>query len=151
MKQQKTYYAKEFEIDKKWWIIDAKNQVLGRVATQIASIAKGKTKVSYTPSMDTGDYVIVINADKVLVTGNKQEKKTYYSHSMYPGGLKSIVYKDLMKKKPVQVLYNAVRGMLPKNKIGRKMIKNVKFYAGDTHPHEAQMPKSIVLSQKKGG
>ncbi len=139
----KTYVPKKEEIERKWYVIDAAGKPLGRLATQIATILRGKHKPIYTPFMDTGDYVIVINAEKVILTGGKEEKKVYYRHSGYPGGLKVIPYKKMKEKYPERVIRIAVKGMIPHNSLGRKMLKKLKVYRGAEHPHEAQMPELI--------
>jgi large subunit ribosomal protein L13 len=139
----KTYTPKAEEIQREWFVVDAKDQTLGRLATQIAHILRGKHKPIFAPHMDTGDYVIVVNAAKVRVTGDKLEDKRYYRHSGYPSGLRSISLRDQLAKHPERVIEAAVRGMLPKNKLGRKMIKKMKVYAGESHPHEAQKPKVL--------
>ena len=141
----KTYVAKEHEIEKKWYLVDAQDMVLGRLATQIAVRLRGKHKPIYTPHADTGDFVVVINADKVSLTGNKWDNKMYYRHTGYMGGLKQISAKKLMEKKPDQVLYMAVKRMLPKNSLGRRQLKKLKIYAGSEHPHEAQNPQLIKM------
>jgi len=141
----KTYIPKEAEIEKKWYLVDAEGKILGRLASKIAQILSGKNKPIYTPHMDVGDFVVVINAQKVKVTGGKEEKKMYYHHTGYPGGIKGIVYEDLLKKKPAMIIQEAVRGMLPKSKLGRKMFKKLKVYAGGKHPHQAQEPEKIEL------
>ena len=141
----KTYVAKEQEIEKKWYLVDAKDMVLGRLATQIAVRLRGKHKPIFTPHADTGDFVVVINADKVALTGNKWDKKIYYRHSGYMGGLKQISARKLMEKKPDQVLYMAVKRMLPKNSLGRRQLKKLKIYAGSEHPHEAQNPQLMNI------
>ncbi len=141
----KTYYPKEGEIEKRWYIIDAKDKVLGRVASKAAYILRGKHKPTYTPSVDMGDFVIIINADKVRVTGNKFMNKKYYRHSGYPGGIKEIPYYKMMAKDPTFALRNAIKGMLPHNRLGRKQLKHVKIYAGESHPHTAQKPETIEL------
>ncbi|MFC1770572.1 50S ribosomal protein L13 [Candidatus Margulisiibacteriota bacterium] len=151
MREQKSYYAKPEDIKKKWVLIDVKDQILGRVASEIASLIRGKTKVDFTPSMDVGEFVVVINADKVVVSGKKAEDKKYYHHTGYPKGLRCLSYKQLKEKDPTQVLSKAIWGMLPKNKIGRKMFKNLKIYSGEEHPHKAQNPEIITLPLKKGG
>ncbi len=133
-----TVSAKKETVERKWYLVDANNKVLGRVAAQVAAILKGKHKPIYTPHVDTGDFVVVINADKVQLTGGKLEDKVYYSHSGYPGGLKSITAGKLLKTKPEEVLTTAVKGMLPKNPMGRRMIMKMKVYAGPDHPHAAQ-------------
>ncbi len=136
----KTYMAKPSDITKKWYVIDAEGKVLGRLATEIATLLKGKHKPEYTPHVDTGDFVIVINADKVLLTGRKWEQKEYLSYSGYPSGLKRIKYADLLRRKPEFIIEKAVKGMLPKNRLGRRMITKLKVYAGAEHPHQAQQP-----------
>jgi large subunit ribosomal protein L13 len=141
----RTFTAKKEEIERQWYVIDAEGQTLGRLASKIAPILKGKHKPIYTPHLDCGDFVVVINADKVRVTGNKMDQKFYYRHSGYPGGIKSISLRDQLARHPERVLQAAVRGMLPKNKLGRRMIKKLKIYAGDAHPHDAQQPKSLEL------
>ena len=140
-----TYSPKANEIVKSWYIVDAEGQVLGRMAVEVARILKGKHKPQYATHMDVGDYVIVINADKVQLTGNKLEKKIYYHHSGYPGGLKETPYKVLMEKKPEFVVRKAVRGMLPHNRLGRAMLTKLKVYAGPEHPHEAQKPQELKI------
>lgn len=141
----RTYIPKEAEIEKKWYLVDAEGKILGRLASKIAQILSGKNKPIYTPHLDVGDFVVVINAQKVKVTGGKEEKKMYYHHTGYPGGIKGIVYEDLLKKKPAMIIQEAVRGMLPKSKLGRKMFKKLKVYAGEKHPHQAQEPEKIEL------
>jgi large subunit ribosomal protein L13 len=141
----KTYMLKKAEIEPNWFIVDADGKVLGRLASEIAKILRGKNKPNFTPHMDGGDFVIVINADKVKLTGNKYKKKTYYHHSGYPGGIKSISAEDLLVKKPEELIRLAVKGMIPKNPLGRQTLKKLKVYAGDKHPHEAQQPKEISL------
>jgi len=136
----KTYSAKSSEIEKKWLIIDAKDIVLGRLASQVALLLRGKHKPTFTPHTDGGDYVIVINADKIKVTGNKLEDKKYYTHTLYPGGLKTKVLKDILETKPEYIIEEAVKGMLPKNKLGKQMFKKLKVFKGSEHPHESQQP-----------
>jgi large subunit ribosomal protein L13 len=136
-----TYMAKPEQVERKWLLVDAEGQTLGRLASEIASVLRGKHKPTFTPNVDTGDHVIVINADKVVVTGNKAQQKIYYSHTGYPGGLKAVSYEELMKKKPDQAVYRAVKGMLPHNRLGRAMIKKLRVYAGDQHEHAAQQPE----------
>ena len=136
-----TYMAKPAEVEKKWWIIDAADKPLGRVSTEAARILRGKHKPVFTPNIDTGDFVIIINADKAILTGNKLDKKMYYHHSGYPGGLKEMTYRQLMAKKPVLAVEKAVKGMLPHNKLGRAKGKKLKVYEGDQHPHAAQKPE----------
>ncbi len=141
----KTYHAKPGEVEREWLVIDATDQVLGRLATQIAQILKGKNKPQYTPHVDTGDFVIVVNAEKVRLTGNKAEKKMYYSHSGYIGGLKEVSYERMLAKHPERIIQKAVKGMLPKNTLGRAMNRKLKVYAGPDHPHAAQKPREITL------
>lgn len=141
----KTYYAKPLEVEREWVIIDATDQVLGRLATKVAQILKGKHKPQYTPHVDTGDFVIVINADKIRLSGVKAASKTYYRHSGHPGGLKSETFTEAMTKHPERVIEHAVKGMLPKNTLGRAMGKKLKVYAGSEHPHMAQKPREIKL------
>jgi large subunit ribosomal protein L13 len=143
----RTYTAKPAEaaLARKWWIVDAANQPLGRVASKIATVLRGKHKPTFTPHVDTGDFVIVINADKVKVTGNKADQKQYYSHSGVPGHLKSITFGEAVEKKPELPIRHAVKGMLPKNVLGRQLIKKLKVYAGTEHPHAAQQPETLSL------
>lgn len=141
---QKTYYPKPDEISREWYVVDANGQNLGRLATQIASVILGKNKPDYTPGVDNGDFVVVINAERVQVTGNKLDEKFYYRHSNYPGGLKSISLRDQLKKFPERVIQSAVWGMLPHNRYGRQLIKKLKVYAGPEHPHAAQQPKPLA-------
>ena len=141
----KTFSAKSAEIDQNWLIVDAEGQTLGRMATAIATRLRGKHKAEFTPHVDTGDYVVVVNAGKVRVTGNKSKDKMYYSHSGYPGGLKSIPFEKLIDKSPEKVVKLAVKGMLPKTPLGRSMFKKLKVYAGAGHPHGAQQPQALQL------
>jgi large subunit ribosomal protein L13 len=141
----KTYVAKEHEVEKKWYLVDAQDMILGRLATQIAMRLRGKHKPIFTPHADTGDFVVVINADKVSLTGNKWDNKMYYRHTGYMGGIKQISAKKLIEKKPDQVLYMAVKRMLPKNSLGRRQLKKLKIYAGSDHPHVAQNPQLIKM------
>jgi len=136
----KTYSAKPREVEQKWYVLDAENRELGRIASLTANILRGKLKPEYTPHIDTGDFVIIINADKVKVTGRKETDKKYYSHSGYPGGLKTINFKDMMKKFPTRAMEKAVKGMLPHNTLGAQQFNKLKVYAGADHPHEAQKP-----------
>jgi large subunit ribosomal protein L13 len=129
-------------------VVDAQGQTLGRLATHIAAVLRGKHKPLYTPHLDCGDFVIVVNADKIQVTGKKMDQKIYYRHSGYPGGLRQIVLRRQMERHPERVIESAVRGMLPKNRLGRKMFKKLKVYAGPTHPHQAQQPRAMQLAQK---
>ena len=141
----KTFTEKNEEIQREWYVVDAEGQTLGRLASRIAPILKGKHKPTYTPHLDCGDFVIIVNAEKVRVTGRKLDQKLYYHHSGYPGGLKSISLRDQLDRYPERVLEAAVWGMLPKNKLGRRMVKKLKVYAGDSHPHQAQQPKPLEL------
>ena len=141
--QQKTFSIKASEIEKKWRLIDADGKVLGRLASDIAMILRGKTKPSFTPHMDMGDNVIVINAEKIVLTGNKSEDKDYFKHTEYPGGKRFINIKKIMAEKPEFVIINAVKGMMPKNRLSRRIIKNLKVYAGPEHPHAAQQPDNM--------
>jgi large subunit ribosomal protein L13 len=140
-----TYYAKPGEVQRDWVLIDATDQVLGRVASEAAQILKGKRKPQYTPHVDVGDFVIIINAEKIKVTGAKATAKTYYRHSGYPGGLKSETFEQAMAKHPERVIEHAVKGMLPKNTLGRAQGKKLKVYVGPNHPHKAQNPREIKL------
>lgn len=141
----KTYTVRKGDIKREWYVVDAQGKTLGRLASEIAKILLGKHKPVYVPHLDCGDYVIVVNAEKVRVTGKKLDQKFYYRHSRYPGGLKSINLRGQLQKHPTRVLEAAVRGMLPKNRLGRAMIKKLKVYAGDSHPHQAQQPKALEL------
>lgn len=144
-KKMKTYVAKEQEIEKKWYLVDAQDMILGRLASQIASRLRGKHKPIFTPHADTGDFVVVINAEKVSLTGNKWDNKIYYHHSGYMGGLKQISARKLIEKKPDQVLFMAVKRMLPRTSLGRRQLKKLKIYAGSEHPHVAQNPQLIKM------
>ena len=141
----KTYSAKPHEVDQNWLLVDAEGQTLGRMATAIATKLRGKHKAEYTPHVDTGDYVVVINAGKVKVTGKKATDKLYHSHSGFPGALKSISFERLIKKSPEKVIKLAVKGMLPRSPLGRAMFRKLKVYAGTEHPHGAQQPQTIQL------
>lgn len=141
----KTYMAKPETVERKWYVIDVKGQVVGRAATQIATILRGKHKPTYTPHVDTGDHVIVLNADKVVLTGKKMDQKMYWKHTGYIGGLRETSARKMMDKKPEYILQHAVVGMLPHNALGRKMAKKLRVYCGDTHEHAAQMPEVLVL------
>jgi len=141
----KTYSAKPHEVDQKWLLVDAEGQTLGRMATEIATRLRGKHKPEYTAHVDTGDFVVVINADKVRVTGNKAKGKIYYSHSGFPGGLKQLPFEKLLDKEPERVVQLAVKGMLPRSPLGRAMFKKLKVYAGTEHPHGAQQPQTLQL------
>jgi len=144
-----TKFIKKEDADKKWYLVDAKDQVLGRLASKIAAIIRGKNKPIFTPNMDAGDYVIVINAEKVKVTGKREQLKQYIRHSGYPGGQKITSLEEMRTKKPEFVVQQAVKGMLPKNRLGRKIITNLKVYAGENHPHAAQKPETLSLLENK--
>lgn len=141
----RTYVAKPADIEREWFVVDATNLTLGRLATQIASVLRGKHKPQYTPYEDVGDFIIVINAEKVQVTGNKLDQKMYYRHTGYPGGIKSISLRKQLQKHPERVIEHAVKGMLPRGPLGRRQFKKLKVYAGSAHPHEAQLPKPLAL------
>lgn len=141
----KTFSAKPESIQRDWYVVDAEGKTLGRLATEVASRLRGKHKPEYTPHVDTGDYIVVVNADKVAVTGNKAESKIYYSHTEYPGGIKDISFQDLIKKAPQRVIQSAVKGMLPRGPLGREMFRKLKIYAGSEHPHAAQQPQTLDL------
>ncbi|HWQ85018.1 MAG TPA: 50S ribosomal protein L13 [Anaerolineales bacterium] len=143
MSVEKTYIPKAAEISQQWYLVDANDQILGRVATQIASILLGKNKPNYTPGMDTGDYVIVVNCERVRVTGKRLDDKIYYHHTQYPSGIKSVDLRTQLRRHPDRVIRAAVWGMLPKNKFGRQLIKKLKIYAGPEHPHGAQQPSVV--------
>jgi large subunit ribosomal protein L13 len=145
IENMKTYSAKPHEVDQKWLLVDAEGQTLGRMATEIATRLRGKHKPEYTSHVDTGDFVVVINADKVKVSGNKAKGKIYHAHSGFPGGLKSISFEKLLDKAPERVIQLAVKGMLPRSPLGRAMFKKLKVYAGTDHPHGAQQPQTLQL------
>jgi len=136
----KTYTLKKEEVERNWFVLDVKDKVLGRIATKIADRIRGKDKPTFTPHTDGGDYVIVINAEKIKVTGSKFDTKKYYHHSLYPGGLKTQTYKELNNKNPEKIIFNAVKGMLPKNKLGKSIIKKLKVFKGPSHDHDSQKP-----------
>lgn len=138
-----TISAKEQDIQRDWYVVDAQGQTLGRLATRVATVLRGKHKPIFTPHMDCGDYVIVVNAEKIHATGQKMTQKKYYRHSGYPGGLREVTLRDQLQKFPERVFESAVRGMLPKNRLGRQMFKKLKVYAGPEHPHQAQQPKTL--------
>ncbi|MEC9251399.1 MAG: 50S ribosomal protein L13 [Pseudomonadota bacterium] len=142
----KTVSVRQQDVAHDWYVVDATGRTLGRLASEIARRLRGKHKAEYTPHVDTGDYIIVVNAEKVFVSGNKETKKIYYRHSGYPGGIKSTSLKKLREAKPEELLEKAVKGMLPRNPLGRAVFRKLKVYAGDTHPHGAQQPKTMVLS-----
>ncbi len=141
----KTYQAKKEEVEHQWYLVDAEGKVLGRLATELAKILRGKNKPIYTPHVDTGDFVIVVNAGKVALTGKKMKDKIYYHHTGYPGGIREISAEKLLAKKPTEMIRIAVKGMLPKNSLGRQMFQKLKVYAGAKHPHEAQKPVPLQL------
>lgn len=146
MKQEKlTRFVRTEDADRKWYVVDAKDLVLGRLATRVASVIRGKHKAIFTPNMDTGDFVIVLNADKVRLTGKRELQKNYISHSGYPGGQKVSSFAEMMQKHPERVVEKAVKGMLPKNRLGRQLIKKLKVYAGENHPHQAQKPETLSV------
>jgi large subunit ribosomal protein L13 len=144
----KTYSPKPDHIERRWYVVDASGQVLGRLASEVATILRGKHKPMYAPHMDTGDHVIVINADKIELTGNKGENKYAYRHSGFPGGIKAVAYKDLMATRPVAAVEKAVKGMLPKNSLGRQMVKKLHVVAGGDHPHAAQKPVALAIGDR---
>lgn len=143
----RSYVPKKGEIEPKWYVIDAEGMVLGRLTTRIARILMGKDKPTYTPFLDTGDHVIVLNADKVVLSGNKESSKLYRRHSGYPGSLRETTAKNLRSEKPTRMIELAVKGMLPKSKLGRKMIKKLKVYQGSEHPHQAQKPEALEIAR----
>ena len=140
-KRMKTYSIKADEIHKDWFVADAEDKALGRLASKVAQILKGKHKPTYTPHMDMGDFVVVVNAEKIRVSGNKEMQKTYFSHSGYPGGTKEVDLYTMRRRHPERVIQNAVKGMLPHNRLGRQMMRNLKIYSGPDHPHSSQQPK----------
>jgi len=146
----KTYFPKEGELIKNWYLVNAEGAVLGRLAAHVAAILRGKTKPTYTPHADTGDFIIIVNAEKVKLTGNKLSQKMYRRHSGYPGGLKAVNAKTMLQKKPEDVIAIAVKGMLPKNSLGRQMLSKLKVYKGAVHPHKAQMPKELDIKEVTG-
>lgn len=137
----RTQFAKKSEIDRKWYVVDAKDAVLGRLATKVADCLRGKKKPIFTPNVDTGDFVIIINAERIRLTGNKLDDKAYYHHSGYPGGIKAATARERLNEKPEEIIRDAVWGMLPKNRLGREMFKKLKVYSGQEHPHKAQKPE----------
>jgi large subunit ribosomal protein L13 len=143
----KTYNAKPGEVAREWYLVDADGQTLGRLATRIADTLRGKRKPEYTPHVDTGDFVVVVNAERIAVTGNKLDQKRYYRHSGYPGGLRSRTLRDQLERRPTEVLRTAVRGMLPKNRLARQQLTKLKIYAGPEHPHAAQNPRPLDLER----
>ena len=143
----KTYVAKPAEIEKKWYVVDASGKTLGRLSTVVADTLRGKRKPIYTPNIDTGDFVVVVNAEKVVVTGKKAEQKMYWRHSGYPGGIKGESYERLLARRPAEIVRKAVKGMLPHNKLGAAQLRKLKVYAGPEHPHEAQHPEILELKE----
>jgi large subunit ribosomal protein L13 len=141
----KTYSAKASEIERQWYLVDAEGQTLGRLATRIADTLRGKRKPEYTPHLDTGDFVVVVNAEKIAVTGAKLDQKRYYRHSGYPGGLRSRTLREQLERRPTEVIRTAVKGMLPRNRLARRQITKLKVYAGPEHPHEAQSPQPLPM------
>jgi large subunit ribosomal protein L13 len=137
----KTFVPKKEQIERKWWLVDAEGKVLGRLATEVATLLRGKSKPEYVPFLDSGDFVVVINAERVKMTGKKIEQKKYYSHSGFPGGIKETTMKELLETKPEEIIKKAVWGMIPKNRLGRAVYKKLKVYRGSDHPHEAQKPE----------
>lgn len=144
----KSYMASPSTIERKWYVVDAAGHTLGRLASEVASVLRGKNKPIYTPHIDTGDYVIIVNADKVKVTGKKLDQKIYYNHSAYVGGMKETTLKDMLAKKPEYVINHAVKGMLPKGSLGRQMLKKLHVYAGENHLHEAQKPEVLEIKER---
>lgn len=145
---RRTYSAKSSEVQRAWYVVDAEGKTLGRLATTIANTLRGKHKPMYTPHVDTGDFVVVINAEKIQVTGNKETQKVYYRHSNYPGGLKETTLKDMRRRFPVRIIENAVKGMMPTSNLGRQQYKKLRVYAGPSHPHEAQNPTPLELDER---
>ena len=141
----KTYVVTPSDVEREWFVVDAAGKTLGRLASEIAPILRGKHKPIFTPRMDVGDYVIVINAEKVAVTGRKRQEKVYYRHSQYPGGFRAMTLEEMLEKHPTRVIKRAVRGMIPKNRLGEAVMKKLKVYAGDSHPHQAQQPQPLEL------
>ena len=142
---QRTTILKQDQVQRDWYIVDASGKTLGRLATRIATVLRGKNNPGYVPFMDNGDFVVVVNAEKIHVTGNKREDKTYWRHTGYPGGLKLTSFKEAMEKDPTFPVRNAVKGMLPHNRLGRRLMKKLKIYAGPQHPHKAQQPKQLEI------
>ncbi|MDE2777180.1 MAG: 50S ribosomal protein L13 [Chloroflexota bacterium] len=142
---QKTYATTPDVIERRWWVVDARGMTLGRVSSKVAQLLRGTHKPYFTPHLDTGDYVIIVNADKIHVTGKRMDQKTYYRHSGYPGGLKSMTLREMMHKFPTRALRLSIKGMLPKGPLGRRMFKKLKVYAGAEHPHQAQQPQILEL------
>jgi large subunit ribosomal protein L13 len=149
MKLQKTFTPRPGDIDRSWWLVDASDLPLGRLASEVATILRGKHKPTFAPHMDMGDFVVVVNAEKVAVTGAKEEGKSYYSHSGYPGGISSRSFRELLERHPERVVEKAVHGMLPRNRLGRAMARKLRVYAGPGHPHEGQAPQPLELDVRK--
>jgi large subunit ribosomal protein L13 len=141
----KSYMARPLEVERRWYVVDAEGKTLGRLATEIAKVLRGKNKPQYTPHIDTGDFVVVVNAEKVVVTGRKAEQKVYRRHSGYPGGLKTTTYERMMERQPTEILRRAVKGMMPKSRLARQQLRKLKIYAGPEHPHAAQSPQEFEV------
>jgi large subunit ribosomal protein L13 len=141
----KSYMARPLEVERRWYVVDAEGQTLGRLAAEIARVLRGKSKPQYTPHVDTGDFVVVVNAEKIIVTGKKAEQKVYRRHSQRPGGLKEVSYEQMLERKPEEILRKAVRGMMPKTRLGRQQFRKLKIYAGPEHPHAAQSPQKLEV------
>ncbi len=144
----RTYSPKASEITREWWVIDAEGMVLGRLATEVARVLRGKHKPTFAPNLDSGDHVIVVNADKVVLTSGKADKKVVYRHSGFPGGIKSMSYREALDRKPAEAVRRTIKGMLPKNRLGAQMLTKLKVYAGPTHPHAAQQPKELEIDPR---
>jgi len=144
----RTYSPKASEITREWWVIDAEGMVLGRLATEVARVLRGKHKPMFAPHMDCGDHVIVVNADKVVLTSDKADKKQVWRHSGFPGGIKSMTYRDALDRKPAEAVRRTIKGMLPKNRLGAQMLTKLKVYAGPEHPHQAQQPKTLEIDSR---
>jgi large subunit ribosomal protein L13 len=141
----KSYMARPLEVERRWYVVDAEGQTLGRLATELARVLRGKNKPQYTPHVDTGDFVVVVNAERVVVTGRKAEQKLYRRHSGYPGGLKTTTYEQMMERQPTEILRKAVKGMMPKTRLARQQLRKLKIYAGPEHPHAAQNPQQYEV------
>jgi large subunit ribosomal protein L13 len=141
----KSYMARPLEVERRWYVVDAEGKTLGRLATEIARLLRGKNKPQYTPHVDTGDFVVVVNAEKVVVTGRKAEQKVYRRHSGYPGGLKTTTYAQMLERRPTEILRKAVKGMMPKTRLARQQLRKLKIYAGPEHPHAAQSPQELEV------
>jgi large subunit ribosomal protein L13 len=145
--ERRTYTPRPNEVPRKWWVVDAEGKTLGRLASVVAATLRGKTKPAFAPHVDTGDFVIVVNAEKIVVTGKKEAQKHYYRHSQYPGGFKAVALKDVRRRFPERIVESAVRGMLPKNVLGEQQYRKLKVYAGPTHPHAAQNPSELPIAE----